>query len=159
MSRRIKLKFDENITDLMNSVEDITDAHSVEGERLRGEQDRVVAQYASRENRVVVTCDTDFLVENLQVGVLLLWGYLGRVPFNRLKRKVRKTVVITLFKNYRSTLERVWTGRETKMAILRGDPDNYKWEIRAPTAEEIIAFHNKWCFKSALPFSTNPTNE
>lgn len=103
----LKLKFDENITDLMNSVAGpITDAHSVEGEGIRGQSDRVVANYAYKEDRTVVTCDTDFLVENFRVGVLLLWGMLGLVRFNRLKRNVRKTVVIALFRDHRGTLER-----------------------------------------------------
>ncbi|RUS22404.1 hypothetical protein BC937DRAFT_89407 [Endogone sp. FLAS-F59071] len=173
----LRVKFDENCMELMTSVFGESDgvpnignsdADNVVEENLRGEADLVITKQTLEADRTLVTCDTDFLVEPelKKVGVVVLWGRLAQpaktpgqiaqVPFVRLSKAVRGTVVTYLFRNYRQEIDRIRAEKEKVMAILSGDLNNYLWTIRRPTDAEIERFHVKYVGKlilSALPFS------
>lgn len=51
---------------------------------------------------------------------------------------------------------RICAQKERVIAILSGDIDHFRWDIRPPTKAEIEKFHIKYVgklFISALPFS------
>lgn len=105
----IRIFMDENVMDLGRILRTIPniDVDDVACAGLRGESDSVYLQWARRDERILVTTDTDYLViynEN-KSPILILWGRLGDRRFVRLKKSARMTSVKALFDRHRGEIE------------------------------------------------------
>ncbi|RUS28605.1 hypothetical protein BC938DRAFT_481689 [Jimgerdemannia flammicorona] len=129
---------------------------TVQDEGLRGHSDGKVIMRARLNSKTIVTCDTDYLLEHWMTtnGVLVLWGRLGNKRFVRLTKKERKVVVPVLFHTHRLKIEEIRDQDLVRFAILSGnDLNDFKWEIRPPTDEELTRYFTKYVEKErALPF-------
>lgn len=110
----VRFKLDENIMDLWPSVFGknngsviSSNTDTVELEVIRGESDATVLYRAGRDQRTLLTSDTDCLLEHWssQTGVILLWGRLGSTRFVRLKGEVRAPVVRGLIDRHRQEID------------------------------------------------------
>ncbi|RUP46698.1 hypothetical protein BC936DRAFT_146623 [Jimgerdemannia flammicorona] len=111
----LPVKLDENILDLLEVLQDIGyyDTDTVVMEDLRGASDETVSSAAGRDNRILVTCDSDHMLPRFisARGVLYIWGKLkpnpesSPVTFVRLRKELRAMVVKELFRDYRNIIQ------------------------------------------------------
>ncbi|RUS32099.1 hypothetical protein BC938DRAFT_476286, partial [Jimgerdemannia flammicorona] len=156
-SSKLSIILDENIMDrdLIAQFIAVLDVRAVTELRLRDMAYEDVIKRAQLDGRILVTCNTDYLSEHgmARNGILVLWGRLGNKRFVRLTKKERRIVVPGLFQTHRLKMEEVRNYNLVRFAILSGnDLNDFKWEIRPPTDEELTRYFLKYVEKEgALP--------